>query len=448
MNKFTFLKSIIAFFLSFLLFLSFRKSLVYDGDLLIICLFIFFIIVIIITFFIKTSKLRIISINVFIIIILNLLTTPYFFQKTFDVPFRLQNYTEIIDYKSDFFDGMWEGKHTITTDHKGYRTNKKIEYLNKSKNSIRLFALGASTTEENGTDDNKTWTSLLTKDLSNYTTKEIELINMGLAGLRIHHHYVSLKNIKKFKPDIIVFLIGINDWNHHIVNKKSYIFPYFEIKYEFNNSTLFKAVNNIKKQINRKLIKNNKKEIEVVKNTLVPNELKKVIIDGKNHYFAENTDKRFVDWLKPMSNSLNKKVKKRFKPNNVSEEYNYWINLIIKECKLNEYKCFFINQPTGYNINVTDKLKKRFWMTPPNQDFTLDLDSMIHISSVYNSYLEKIIKKNELNFCDLSSSIEPNTKYLIDDCHYTEKGSSIVSQVISKCLKKKLISENFFNDTL
>jgi lysophospholipase L1-like esterase len=448
MNKFTFLKSIITFFLSFLLFLSFRKSLVYENDIFIFCLFIFFIFITVTTFFIKKAKLRTISINIFIIIILNLLTTPLFFQKTFDVPFRLQNYTEVIDYKSDFFDGMWEGKHTITTDHKGYRTNKKIDYLNKSNNSIRLFTLGASTTEENGTDDNKTWTSLLTKDLSNYTSKEIELINMGLAGLRIHHHYVSLKNIKKFKPDIIVFLIGINDWNHHIVNDKNYIFPYFEIKYEFTNSTLFKIVKNIKKQINRKFIKNDKKEIKVIKNTLVPNELKKQIINGENYYFAENTDKKFVDWLKPMSNSLEKEVKKKFKPNNVSEEYNYWINLIIKECKSNKYKCFFINQPTGYNTKVSDKLKKRFWMTPPNQDFTLDLDSMIHISSIYNNYLENIIKKNQLSFCDLSSSIEPNTKYLIDDCHYTEKGSSKVSKVISECLKKKLISENFFKDTL
>jgi len=448
MNKFTFLKNIIIFFLSFLLFLSFRKSLIYETNILVSCLFVFFIIIIFLTFFVKKTKLKIISTNIFIIIILNLFTTPLFFQHTFDVPFRLQNYTEVIDYKSEFFDGMWEGKHTITTDHKGYRTNKKIRYLNKSANSIRLFTLGASTTEENGTDDNKTWSSLLTKDLSNYTSKKIELINMGLAGLRIHHHYVSLKNIKKYKPDIIIFLIGVNDWNHHIVNNKDHIFPYFEIKYDFSNSALFKVAKNIKKQIDRKLIKNNKKKVEVAKNTLTSNVLKNEIIDGKNHYFSENTDQRFVDWLKPMSNSLEKNIKKKFKPKKVSEEYNYWINLIIKECKSNEYKCFFVNQPTGYNINVTEKLKKRFWMTPPNQDFTLDLDSMIHISSVYNNYLEKIIRKNELNFCDLSSNIEPNTKYLIDDCHFTEKGSSIVSNVISNCLKKKLLSKIFFNDTL
>jgi len=444
MNKFAFLKSIIIFLLSFLLFLSFRKSLVYENNIFIFGLFIFFIIIIVATFFLKKSRLKIISINIFIIIVLNLLITPLFFKKAFDVPFRLPNYTEVIDYKSDFFDGMWKGKHTITTDQKGYRTNKKIEYLNKSSNSIRLFTIGASTTEENQTDDNKTWTSLLAKDLSNYTSKEIELINMGLAGLRIHHHYLSLKSIKKFKPDIIIFLIGFNDWNHHIVNNKNYIFPYFEIKYEFANSALFKMGKNIKKQVNRKLIKNNKKEIELVENTLVPNALRKEVVGGENYYYAQNTDKRFVDWLKPMSNSLEKEIKKKFKPKNVSEDYNYWINLIIKDCKYNKYKCFFINQPTGYNIKVSDKLKKRFWMTPPKQDFTLDLDSLIHISSVYNNYLEKIIKKNQLNFCDLSSRIEPNTKYLIDDAHFTEEGSSIVSKVISDCLKKKLLSENFF----
>ena len=441
MKKIIFLKSLVIFFLSFVLFLSFRIPLYYGNDKIISFLFIFFISVIFLIFFVKNIKIKIILYNFFIIIVLNLITTPFFFQKTFDVPFRLPNYTEVINYKSDFFSGMWNGTHTITTDQKGNRTNKKIKYFNKPGNSIRLFTIGASTTEENMTDDNKTWSSLLAKDLSLHTSKDIEMINMSLAGLRIHHHYISLKNIKKFKPDIVVFLIGVNDWNNHIVNNKKYIFPYFEIRYDFTKSTLFKIVSNIKKQINRKLIKNDKKETKTSATILTPNALTKTIIDGESHFYAQNSDKRIVDWLKPMSNSLEKQFKKKFKPENVSEEYNYYTNLIIKECKLNEYNCFFINQPTGYNDNVTNKLKRRFWMTPPFQDFTLDLSSMIHISLLYNNYLEKIIKKNQLNFCDLSSKILPNTDHLIDDCHFTEKGSSIVSKVISNCLKKKLISQ-------
>ena len=59
--------------------------------------------------------------------------------------------------------------------------------------------------------------------------------------------------------DLVIFLIGINDWNYHIVNSdKKYLFPTYEIKYDFKKSILFNTFKNINKQIYQKLI--NKKE--------------------------------------------------------------------------------------------------------------------------------------------------------------------------------------------
>ena len=73
-------------------------------------------------------------------------------------------------------------------------------------------------------DDNKTWSSLLEIKLSKFTDKDIEVINTGLAGLRSEYHYVTLKRMRKYKPDLVIFLIGINDWNHHIINSdKKYL---------------------------------------------------------------------------------------------------------------------------------------------------------------------------------------------------------------------------------
>ena len=124
----------------------------------------------------------------------------------------------------------------------------------------------------------------------------------------------------------------------------------------------------------------------------------------------------------------------------VSDDYNHWINLIIKECNKQYFTCIFIDQPTAYNENVSKKLLERLWMTPPNQEYTLSLDDLIHVSSLYNVWLKNKIKKNKLNFVSLINKIEPNTQYLTDDCHFSEKGSEVVSDVIAKYINLSLKS--------
>ena len=79
-------------------------------------------------------------------------------------------------------------------------------------------------------------------------------------------------------------------------------------------------------------------------------------------------------------------------------------------------------------------------MTPPNQDYTLSLDDLISISSVYNSWLKQKVTDNKLNFCLLSNKIEANTSDLIDDCHFSENGSKKVSDVVTRCITLSLKS--------
>ena len=357
----------------------------------------------------------------FFVVLLNLLLTPLFHLITFDVPTRQANYKITQEYTGEFFKGMFSGKHFISSDEKGYRTNKKIDYNNKSKNTLRIFTIGASSTEEPATDNNKTWSSLLGTKLTAFTSKNVEVINVGMAGLRMEHHYVTLKRIKKYSPDLVIFLTGINDWNYHIVhNEKKYLIAVYEIKYNFKKSMLFSTFANIKKQIYRKLYK--KTDIKKTSNLDSPN------------FDAEA-------YLLPQIDSLNiRKSTKSFRPKAVSEDYQYWTNLIINECKERDMICLFLDQPTAYKENISSKLKKRLWMTPPNQDYTLNFDDLIFLSSTYNNWIKKKITDNKLNFCLLSDKIEASTDYLTDDCHFSENGSKKVSEVLTNCINLNLKS--------
>ena len=113
---------------------------------------------------------------------------------------------------------------------------------------------------------------------------------------------------------------------------------------------------------------------------------------------------------------------------------------MIKECKNKDLTCLFLDQPTAYQQNISDKLKSKLWMTPPNQTYTLSLDDLIYTSFKYNNWLKNEIFQNGLSFFKLSDKLEPNTTYFIDDCHFTENGSKQTSDDLSSYIMLNLKS--------
>ncbi len=91
----------------------------------------------------------------------------------------------------------------------------------------------------------KQWSSLIGDRLENNFEKNVEVINTGVLGFASTYHFLTLKRIEKFNPDLIIFLVGVNDWNSHIVKSKNhYIFTDFEINYDVKNSILYKSFKN------------------------------------------------------------------------------------------------------------------------------------------------------------------------------------------------------------
>ena len=81
-------------------------------------------------------------------------------------------------------------------------------------------------------------------------------------------------------------------------------------------------------------------------------------------------------------------------------------------------------------------------MTPPNADFTLDLESMNHISTFYNLWLERFASEQGISFCHLAGGLPPNEAVFYDDLHFNEQGSKEVAQIIFDCLRREKSSRN------
>jgi len=409
------IKSLSCTILSILIFLCFRIDLIYKLNIKILISFLAMQLIIwSILFISKKNIYTVILYNLFFIVILNFFLTPLFHLITSDVPVRQANYSVIKEYEGNFFKGMLSGKNKISYDEKGFRVNQKIDYENKLKKNIRIITIGASTTEEFEKGDSKTWPYLLGEKIKNKSNNNIEIINTGLSGLRLEHHYITFKRIKKYNPDFVIFMFGINDWNYHIENSNlNYLFPNYEVKYNFKKSILFNTFGNINKQISRKFAKKNKFSIN------------KNISDDAEEFLLKNI------------NSLNtRKISKEFRPSAVSNDYQYWLNLLLNECKTKVPTCIFLDQPTAYKKNISDKLKIRLWMTPPGAEYTLSLDDLIYLGKMYNSWLKQKVVENNLNFVLVSDEIEPNTTHLFDDCHFTENGSEKLSDILTSYINK------------
>lgn len=73
-------------------------------------------------------------------------------------------------------------------------------------------------------------------------------------------------------------------------------------------------------------------------------------------------------------------MKDPFRPVVVEPSYERQLQQISASCKEAGLDCVFITQPNGYKAQAGDVIRRIFWMTPANETYTLDMDSMIHIA--------------------------------------------------------------------
>ena len=147
--------------------------------------------------------------------------------------------------------------------------------------------------------------------------------------------------------------------------------------------------------------------------------------------------KRIVDIVSEyaeQNNSLIRPDVREVRFDDVLAEYKTMVSRIFEECEKQGYRCVFLTHPTAYSRDIAPELKRRLWMTPPNQPFTVTLDSLIHVSGLYNDWLYAAAKESGFEACDLGSQIPPTTDYLYDDCHFNEGGAKRVAELLRACI--------------
>lgn len=351
-----------------------------------------------------------ISITFALLIIGNFAITPFTLSNAIKLP---KNLSQKVQVQGPLLTGF-SGISTITTDSHGFRTLDRVNYDQKS-GKFRIFAIGGSTTEQILLDDHKTWTHLLSQKLNTHSNNLVEVINAGFSGPRAENHYYTLKAIERYQPDLVIFLMGINDWNNDIRMQ------------ELLRNPLKKIANSI---FNRIPFSNH------FRFEYSPIGLVKSRFFNFQNYAQNNSDIRIEkgDMYAKQNHSLGRKDVRDIRLSEPSAAYQYWVNELIGECQSKRIECIFIDQPTAYKDAIPKDLKDRLWMTPPGENYTLPLNNMINISSMYNQFLISTASKAKMPSCAISNKVPTSTTYLYDDCHYNERGAQLVSELIYQCV--------------
>lgn len=300
--------------------------------------------------------------------------------------------------------------HTYTTDGRGHRTNGPIDYAHKPPGVLRIAFFGASTTEEAELDDRKAWSAQVGQAVEVALQRKVEIVNTAVQGTRAPQQLASLKASEAYAPDLAIFLMGINDWNHAIVRGRDNIVQGTMRSlsaFAFSRSILYQGTIRLYAVATAALRgRSGEGEIEVE------------IEDGS--FYAEHTAKAA------------RQPEVGFRLAAVDAEYGGAVLAIFAECRRRALPCLFVEQPTAYDPATGDK--SRFWMTPPYQRYAVRVADLRAIADLYNDWLRKAATAAGFPFCPTVPRIPATTAAFFDDCHFNENGARMIAALVSACV--------------
>ena len=295
----------------------------------------------------------------------------------------------------------------IKTDKDGFLTNSNTL---SAIEDVDIIFFGGSTTASLYVDEEYRWTKLVKDNLSNILKRPVEVLNASLAGNNSMHTNLSLiaKGIEQ-SPKIAVIMNVVNDIGM-LANTNSYFnVPATRsiIKNKYLDSDEAVYYNKVSFAI-RNILKN-----------IYPN-LYGFIRDRVIGYDFTLRRDEFSNYRK---RDFNKTI--------ILDEYSKSINLFISICKIYNIKPVIMTQ-----FNLFNNLE---YVRQEYVDIYQDDDQLVKFVDIYNSannLLRDIAIEKNIIIIDLDKKIPKTTDNFVDAVHLTNKGSKVVSEIVTESLIK------------
>lgn len=315
--------------------------------------------------------------------------------------------TKIVYSKPDTDGTMIE--HTVTTNKLGFRGENLPENPNEY---FKIITIGGSTTQCLYSSDSTTWTAYLEKNLKPYI-KNLWMNNAGLAGHTTYGHKILLEDyVIKLKPDVAVFLFGVNDIG---VVKDSAVFSL----YAQNNENRF---------------------LKCFKTTLYKSEAVGVAVN-LYRYFKANKQSLKYDYSFDIKTAphitLNSAESDKIYTENIAclPDYISRVNSIADMCLANKITPVFVTQPSLYADTIDTSTGVNLATVKVGNRSGLWCYNLLE---AYNNAMRKVAGEKKIFLVELAQHLPHDSKYYYDFIHYNDEGNKKIAEIMSAQLKEYL----------
>jgi lysophospholipase L1-like esterase len=317
-----------------------------------------------------------------------------------------------VDVRAADIPGYPAGLRQITTDEKGWRVQPPVNYGRKQ--GLRVIAIGGSTTEDILLDDKSTWTHRLQQDLA-AEFPGLHVINTGVSGLRAVNHVATLQVAAPLQPDLVLLLLGGNDWNRQIR-------LHFEPKLEARPLLPFRMT-----------------ALPRLVDGLVISPLRELMGHKRDWVDTSEQINSVQDFARGRKRYADRHPRLEYRATAVSAEYAAELVKLGTLCRDQALRCLFMTQPHAYGPpRPAPDMVAQFWMTPPYADYSLDLDTMARQAALYQQHLKAFAVATGHAVCDPAAGMPPERQLFYDDMHFTDAGAQRVAELVLPCVRNLL----------
>lgn len=274
---------------------------------------------------------------------------------------------------------------------------------------LRIFTVGGSTTENVYLTEGKTWTDIL-EQLLRPSFPHLWVNNAGFSGHSTFAHQILLQeHIARYAPDVVIFLVGINDVGRSDLDKRTLHFWQPRLAELARYSEVGALVLNIYRslQAGRRHITHNIEGLN--EDWLVTWEISKAEIEAAMEY-ADNLTAAYRDRLTELVQTTRD------------------IGAIP----------ILITQPVLYGDAVDDRTGIDL-----GKIYVIDVDGSTawKMLELYNDVTRTVAQDRAVKLVDLASALPKSSYYFYDTIHFTNQGAVWIGKLLHQQLEPYLAKQ-------
>lgn len=288
---------------------------------------------------------------------------------------------------------------------------------------LSIITIGGSTTECTLLSDGKDWPHVLKRELES-SVKNVWVNNAGLDGHSTFGYTVLMEDYitKKYKPRIVLFLIGINDVGANTLS----IFDRYNIKREKDETIAeyFKSKVNLLAEY-----------LEILNSIIGIYRYNMAKRRGLTHrqidLFTLNT---IEDVSKDREASIIKEYREKYLP-----YYKKRVKYLVELSRNNGISPVLVTVPALYG-DAIDNVTGINLAKIPTGTISGEMSGKIEINGklrwkvleLYHSITKEVGKEEDVLVIDLANEMPRSSKYYYDLIHYTNEGAEVVGKILYK----------------